>query len=127
MSRPKSGTEAGEIATAKWRETMLKKYGGNSGLRAKMQSIGRAGGQQSRGGGFTNNPALAAKAGAIGGRKSKRGRGGTIATKIEPQAEKIKELYRQGLSVPQISEELDISYNILLKWVKAEVPEYGGY
>lgn len=127
MARPRKNTEAGKIATARWRETMLKKYGGDSGLRIKMQMMGIIGGQRSRGGGFTHNPALAAKAGAIGGRKSKRGEGGMVTAKIEPQAEKIKELYRQGLSVPQISEKLDISYNTLLKWFKTEVPEYGRY
>lgn len=127
MARPKSGTEAGENATAKWRETMLKKYGGEGGLRTKMQSIGRIGGQHSRGGGFAYNPALAVKAGAIGGRISRRGGGNVIATKIEPRAEEIKELYQQGYSVPQISEKLDISYSALLRWFKTEVPEYGRY
>lgn len=76
MARPKAGTEKGDAAAEKWRQTMLAKYGAD-GLREKMQKIGAKGGRSGRGpgykGGFASDPKRAAEAGAKGGRKSKRG------------------------------------------------------
>lgn len=43
------------------------RYGANF-----YEIIGRKGGEKSRGGGFAKNPELARKAGAIGGRASRR-------------------------------------------------------
>lgn len=76
MSRPKKGTKAGEIATNKWRETMIKKYGGENGLHQKMSEVGAKGGRNGCGpdykGGFAANRELAKIAGRKGGRISRR-------------------------------------------------------
>lgn len=125
MARPKSGTEAGRIATEKWRKTMLKKYGGRGGLRKKMQDIGRIGGSHGVTGGFAANPALARVAGAKGGSISRRGPGSNLKLKIEPQVEKIEELYYEGYSIPQIAKKLKIPYCTLLKWAKTDLVGYG--
>ena len=83
------------------------------------------GGQNGRTGGFYGNAEKAREAGRKGGTISRRGAGSTTQLKIIPQAERIKNLYRRGLSVPQIAKELDIPYSTLLNWVKKEIPEYG--
>lgn len=44
MSRMKKGQIGHERAVERWRQTMLKKYGGEDGLRKKMQARGRKGG-----------------------------------------------------------------------------------
>ena len=72
MARPKKGTEMGERASNKWRETMLKKYGGKQGLYQAMSKIGAEGGRNGHTGGFAYNPALARVAGAKGGSISRR-------------------------------------------------------
>lgn len=54
MARPKSGTKEGKIASKKWKQTMLKKYG-EDGLRKKMQGIGAKGGRNSGTGGFASD------------------------------------------------------------------------
>ncbi len=77
MARPKSGTKGGEVASEKWKQTMLKKYG-KDGLHRKMQEIGARGGRNGRGpdykGGFAADRERAALAGAKGGRISRRGK-----------------------------------------------------
>ena len=73
MSRPKKGTEANDRATAKWRASMIAKYGSEEALHKQMQKMGRAGGKISRGGGFTGDPERAKSAGKRGGSVSKRG------------------------------------------------------
>lgn len=60
------GTKAGGKKAAK---TNKKKYG-----REFYAQIGRKGGRNGHTGGFAANPELAKIAGAIGGRKSKRGK-----------------------------------------------------
>lgn len=60
-----SGTKAGGMKAA---ATNKAKYG--EGFYAR---IGRMGGQNGHTGGFASNPELARIAGAIGGRKSRRG------------------------------------------------------
>ena len=81
MPRPKIGTPGCEIATKKWRETMLKKYGGKEELRKKMQERGRKGGSMSNKGGFASDVIgkdgltgreRAVKWGAVGGKRSSR-------------------------------------------------------
>lgn len=44
MARPKKGTKGGDIATEKWRKTMLEKYGGEEGVRQMLQRSGAKGG-----------------------------------------------------------------------------------
>ena len=73
MARPRKNTKAGKAATEKWRKTMAEKYGDVS---KKMASSGRIGGQNGCGpdykGGFAASHERAVKAGAKGGRKSRR-------------------------------------------------------
>ena len=61
-----SGTKAGG---AKTRETICLKYGKDF-----YKKIGAMGGRNGHTGGFASNPELARKAGAKGGKISKRGR-----------------------------------------------------
>lgn len=76
MARQRKGEIGCEEANQKWRRTMLERYGGEEGMRKKMQEIGRKGGANGRGpdykGGFASNRALARLAGAKGGRISRR-------------------------------------------------------
>ncbi len=60
-----AGTKAGGKKAA---ETNKERYGKNF-----YAMIGRRGGQNGHDGGFAANPELARRAGAIGGKKSKRG------------------------------------------------------
>lgn len=99
MSRPKKGTEAGEKATAKWRDSMLKKYGGVEKLHEALREHGRIGGSRGRGPEYTGGFA-AIKVGADGltGRQRARisgAKGGKISrrTKKDPieEAERILE------------------------------------
>lgn len=60
-----SGTKAGGRRAA---ETNKRKYGSDF-----YAEIGRKGGKNGHTGGFAANPELARRAGAIGGRKSRRG------------------------------------------------------
>lgn len=124
MARPKAGTEAGEAATKKWRETMLRKYGSKEAITRKFQRMGSLGGQHSHTGGFYGNPERARIAGCKGGQISRRGAGSVTKTKIEPNAEKIEKLYYDGMSIPQIAQKLDIPYGALLKWAKEELVGY---
>ena len=86
MTRPKAGTKEGDIATAKWRQTMLKKYGGEEGLSEHLKTMGAKGGRNGHTGGFAANPELARIAGAKGGRISRRGRGKTTTKLKEEKA-----------------------------------------
>lgn len=85
MSRPKKGEPGCEAANSKWRESMLKKYGGEEALREMMRQRGRLGGRNGRGedyqGGFACKQVGAdgmtgrersRVAGAKGGRISRR-------------------------------------------------------
>lgn len=73
MARPKKGSKGAEEATRKWRETMQQKYGGAAGVHNMMRMIGSKGGQKTGiKKGFALNPALAKKAGAKGGKISRR-------------------------------------------------------
>lgn len=76
MARPKKGQPGHEEALKKWRETMLKKYGGEENLHKKMQAIGSIGGRNGKGpeykGGFAANPEFAKICGRKGGSISRR-------------------------------------------------------
>lgn len=89
MARPKRGTEACAIATAKWRKTMVERYGGEDKVRRMMQIMGSKGGQNGHTGGFAANPELARKAGMKGGRISRR-------TGVATGQRKEKELIWKG-------------------------------
>ena len=75
MTRMKKGEEGHAEAVAKWRKTMYEKYGGTEGVHAKMQAIGHKGGKAGdpTKKGFASNIERAKKAGAKGGKISKRG------------------------------------------------------
>ena len=72
MTRPKSNTPEGEIAAKKWKATMVEKYGSEEALHAHLVEMGTKGGRKTGIKGFALNPALARKAGAIGGKRSSR-------------------------------------------------------
>lgn len=95
MTRPKAGTKEGDKATAKWRQTMLKKYGGKKGLSEHLKTMGAKGGRASANGGFASDKVgsdgltgiqRARLAGAKGGRISRRGKGKTTT---KPKEEKV--------------------------------------
>jgi general stress protein YciG len=69
MARAKSGTKEGDIASARWRETMTQKYGDIS---KRMSEVGRLGGSKKVAKGFAMNRDLAKAAGALGGRNSRK-------------------------------------------------------
>lgn len=126
MARPKAGTEAGDRATKRWHETMLKRYGGTKGVRKKMQETGRIGG--SRTGilkGFALDHERARSAGRKGGMISRRGPGNSVETKIKPRIKEIEDLYFTGYSLPQIAEKLELPYSSLLRWAREELAGYG--
>ena len=72
MARPKRGTAAGDLATERWRNTMIKKYG-KKGFQEMIRENGAKGGRAGTTGGFYGNYAMAQLAGAKGGRRSIRG------------------------------------------------------
>lgn len=74
MPRPKANTEAGRIATEKWRKTMIEKYGSEEAFKHAIRCMGSLGGRvkTSKPKGFAANPKLARKAGRKGGKKSRR-------------------------------------------------------
>lgn len=70
--RGKKDTQAGQAATAKWRDTVTNKYGDPSTF---MKEVGRLGGLvKNPNKGFGSNRKLASEAGRKGGAISKRGR-----------------------------------------------------
>lgn len=94
MARPKKGTKGHVLALAKYRRSMLEKYGSKEAVRAHYQEIGRQGGKVlTPGGGFGQSHERAVEAGRKGGRvggkigkrgyKSHKAEDGTITyTKI---------------------------------------------
>ena len=95
MARPKAGTKEGDAASEKWRQTMIKKYGVD-GVHKKMQEIGSKGGANGKGpgykGGFAsdevgedglNGRQRARLAGAVGGKRSRRGPAKDDIEKVE--------------------------------------------
>lgn len=75
MARPKKGEKGCKEASNKWKQTMLKKYGGKEGLHKRAQELGSIGGKTptSKPKGFAANLELARKAGRKGGAISRRG------------------------------------------------------
>lgn len=64
MARPRSGTPEGDLATARWRETMNERYGG---VTERMAEIGRKGGLVQVPKGFALS-GKAVEAGRLGGK-----------------------------------------------------------
>lgn len=74
MARMKKDETGHEKAVAKWRQTMLERYGGEDGVKKMMIENGRRGGKATGiKKGFAANPALASIAGRKAGKISKRG------------------------------------------------------
>lgn len=89
MARAKRGTVEGELASEKWKATMIERYGED--YREVMREIGAMGGKKSKNGGFASakvdkngmTGAQRAKVfGSIGGKISKRNK-----KKIEVEGE----------------------------------------
>lgn len=122
MARPKKGTKEGKIATEKWKKTMVKKYGS---ITNKMREIGRIGGQNGKGpdykGGFAGNPELARKAGAKGGKISRRGPSNKTQKLIDANYTKISLMVMDNHSVKDIAEETGIPKHLLYKFIREEI------
>lgn len=71
--------------------------------------IGRKGGKNGHTGGFAFNPELARKAGAKGGKASRRG----PASKVMKHEESMLLLYAKGTSMADIARELDLPYYVV--------------
>ena len=116
MSRPKSGTKEGKIASEKWKHTMLKKYG-KDGLRRRMQEIGAKGGRNGHTGGFAADRELARVAGAKGGRISKRD---GAKNWYEKNKHEIEYMRQDGFTIKEICSALGCSqqkmYYVLSKY-----------
>lgn len=87
MSRPKKGQKGYEEANAKWRASMIARLGSEEALKEWQRNLGRKGGQAGKGsgygGGFSSTKVgadgltgydRARIYGAVGGRRSKRGK-----------------------------------------------------
>lgn len=74
MARPRKGAEGYEEATAKFRQALIARFGSPEKVREFYSRIGTRGGKAKtdKPKGFAANPALAIKAGSIGGKRSSR-------------------------------------------------------
>lgn len=120
MARPKKGTKEGDIATLKWKETMIKKYGGQNGFHEKMREVGEKGGRASSTGGFYANPELARRAGAKGGAISRRGEATKTKEMIRTNIDTIKRMVEDKASVTKISEATGVPKSTLYKILRTD-------
>ena len=107
-----AGTKAGGI---KARETNYKEHGADF-----YKKIGKLGGQNGHTGGFASNPELARKAGAEGGRKSKRGvsaKRQKIYDILEANAAEVMEMRRLGANCQQVALEFKLPYKAVYAWI----------
>lgn len=111
------GSKIGGLKTAKRNK---ERYGDDY-----YHRIGSKGGRARGPKGFALNPDLARKAGAKGGRRSRRRLNGTTKEKILKNADLIEDMYIDGKSLPQIAKELGVSYPTLYRWAKEELSVYG--
>lgn len=113
MARPKKGTEAGERAAAKWRETMIEKYGSIEEFRYSRRIMGAKGGKcKTPFGGFASNRELARIAGAKGGRISRRSMR-VYDDEWDDNYKLIKEMHENGDSVAEIARRTKIPYHAI--------------
>ena len=105
-----AGTKAGGI---KARETNYKEHGADF-----YKRIGKIGGQNGHTGGFASSHELAVTAGAIGGRKSKRG--SAKHNVLDQHAERIVELVDAGVSYVDIAKLYDVPYHTMTYWLRKE-------
>lgn len=119
MARPKKGAKGCEEANRKWRETMLKRYGGKEALHKQMQSIGRAGGLNGHTGGLYGDPERARIIGAKGGSISKRK--SKYLHIFEYNHDEIVGAMNGARTLSGLSRELRVPYPALLHYVKAHI------
>lgn len=120
MARPKKTTPEGKIASEKWRQTMIEKYGS---VTNKMRETGRIGGQNGKGpdykGGFAANREYARKAGAKGGSISRRK--SKYYEVFEENRSAIEAVLRSTATVKDLAKALDVPYSSLLNYIKKYV------
>ena len=115
MARPKKGTPEGDRASEQWRQTMIERYGEN-GPSIMMAKAGKQGGINGHTGGFASNRDLARKAGAMGGKRSKRG--SSILPLYKKKHNEIARLHFKGESVREIARILDIPVSSLYRYIR---------
>lgn len=120
MARPKKTTPEGKIASEKWRQTMIEKYGS---VTNKMRETGRIGGQNGKGpdykGGFAANHEYARKAGAKGGSISRRK--SKYHQIFEENRSAIEAVLRSTATVKDLAKALGVPYSSLLNYIKKYV------
>lgn len=115
MVRQKKGEPGDAEATAKYKKTMIEKYGGQEGYHKWMQSVGKKGGSVKGKKGFALNPERARLAGAKGGRISRR-YGSTQKAKMNAEKQKIIEMLNNGYPKKEIADWLDVGYATFRNW-----------
>ena len=120
MSRPRKNTLEGKIASEKWRQTMIEKYGS---VTDKMRETGRIGGQNGKGpdykGGFASSKEHARKAGAKGGKISRRK--SKYNQVFEENRNAIDAVLRSSASVKDLAKALEVPYSSLLHYINKYV------
>lgn len=113
----KKGEPGHEEATAKWHETVTKKYGSVSIL---MQRVGSIGGKNGKGpdykGGFAGNHERARIAGTKGGRASKRT--SVYQVIMDRNKEKIKDDYYNHIPMTVIAKDIGVPYQSVCHYIK---------
>lgn len=120
MARPKKTTPEGKLATERWRQTMIEKYGS---VTDKMRETGRIGGKNGKGpdykGGFAASHERAKKAGAKGGSISRRK--SKYHQIFEENRSAIDAVLRSSASVKDLAEALGVPYSSLLHYINKYV------
>lgn len=120
MARPKKNTPEGKIASEKWRQTMIEKYGS---VTDKMRETGRIGGQNGKGpdykGGFAADRERAKIAGAKGGSISRRS--SKYQKVFEENIEAIKSTINSTATIKDLAKALGVPYSSLLNYIKKYV------
>lgn len=92
--------------------TNKRKYGSDW-----YKKIGAIGGRNGNTGGFAANPTLARLAGAVGGKKSKRG---PNITDRERKTKLAKKMLARGATYEEMSKELGVSYGTIRRYLREE-------
>ena len=120
MARPRKNTPEGKIASEKWRQTMIEKYGS---VTDKMRETGRIGGQNGKGpdykGGFAADNERAKKAGAKGGSISRRK--SKYNQVFEENRSAIEAVLKSTATVKDLAKALGVPYPSLLHYINKYV------
>lgn len=120
MSRPRKNTPEGKIASEKWRQTMIEKYGS---VTDKMRETGRIGGLNGKGpdykGGFAASKEHARTAGAKGGSISRRK--SKYHQVFEENRSAIEAVLRSTATVKDLAKALGVPYSSLLHYINKYV------